>query len=141
MGTEPLDLKSLLSDVSVLWDGLAPDTRIGHVHLHVSQLHDAERFYRDALGLDLVLRYGDSASFLSAGGYHHHVAINTWAGVGAPRPPAGAVGLDHFVIRVPTAQALAAVGDHLQRAEAAHAISADGIRVSDPSGNQLAIVT
>jgi catechol 2,3-dioxygenase len=139
MGTEPLDLKSLLSDVTVSWNGLAPNTRIGHVHLHVAELQEAERFYHDALGLDLILRYGDSASFLSAGGYHHHVAINTWAGVGAPRPPAGAVGLDHVVIRVPTVQALKAVGDHLQRAGVPHETSGGELRVSDPSGNRISV--
>ncbi|HEX5070535.1 MAG TPA: VOC family protein [Vicinamibacterales bacterium] len=137
MGTEPLDLKSLLADASAPWNGLAPGTRIGHVHLHVAELDQAERFYRDGLGLDLVLRYGDSAAFLSAGGYHHHVAVNTWAGIGAPRAPAGAIGLDHFVVRVPTAQALRAVGDSLKRAGIAHDSSGDGLRVSDPSGNQL----
>jgi len=141
MGSEPLDLKSLLAEASESWNGLAPDTRIGHVHLHVADLKDAEGFYRDGLGLDLVLRYGDSASFLSAGGYHHHVAINTWAGIGAPRPPAGTIGLDHVVIRVPSARALSAVADELQQAGILHSAGAESIRVSDPSGNQLRIVT
>lgn len=137
MATEPLDLKSLLSDVSVAWDGLAPHTRIGHVHLHVAALSEAEHFYRQDLGLDLVLRYGDSASFLSAGGYHHHVAINTWAGVGAPRPPAGAIGLDHVVIRVPSSAAVTSIAGHLAQAGVAHEVSDGQMRVSDPSGNRI----
>ena len=73
--------------------GLAPVTVIGHVHLHVSHLDAAERFYVGVLGFDLMQRYGPSALFVSAGGYHHHIGLNTWAGVGAPPPPAGAIGL------------------------------------------------
>jgi len=139
MGSEPLDLKSLLADAGP-WQGLAPETRMGHVHLHVAHLDEAEQFYRDGLGLDLMLRYGGSASFLSAGGYHHHIAVNTWAGIGAPRPPAGAVGLDHVVIRVPTAQALASAAEHLQKAGIAHEADERTIRVSDPSGNRIVIL-
>jgi len=139
MGSEPLDLQSLLADATASWAGLPPETRIGHVHLHIADLDDAERFYRDGLGLDLIQRYGGSAAFLSAGGYHHHVAVNTWAGLGAPRPPAGAVGLDHVVIRVPTARALTSLAEHLQQAGIAHATDADAIRVSDPSGNRLVV--
>jgi catechol 2,3-dioxygenase len=139
MGSEPLDLKSLLADDPGSWQGLPPETRIGHVHLHVSGLDEAEQFYRDGLGLDLMLRYGGSASFLSAGGYHHHVAINTWAGVGAPRPPAGAVGLDHVVIRVPTTAALASVAAQLSNRGGPHDADANSIRVSDPSGNRLVV--
>ena len=103
MGSEPLDVENLLAEAAASsgWEGLVEGTRMGHVHFHVGDLDAAERFYRDEVGLDLVMRYGRSASFLSAGGYHHHVAINTWAGLGAPAPPAGAIGLRHVVVHVP----------------------------------------
>ncbi|MBN1666612.1 MAG: VOC family protein, partial [Anaerolineales bacterium] len=87
MGTEPLDLGDLLAEVTgenPSWDGLPTGTRLGHVNLHVADLEAAIDFYREALGLDLVMRYGPGAAFLSAGGYHHHVGINTWNGEGAP---------------------------------------------------------
>ena len=68
------------------WHGLDADTVIGHIHLQVSHIPPAEQFYLGVLGFDLMARYGPSASFVSAGGYHHHIAFNTWAGVGAPAP-------------------------------------------------------
>jgi catechol 2,3-dioxygenase len=86
-----------------------PRTRIGHVHLTVSNLDRSLAFYRDVLGFDVTARYGPDAVFLSAGGYHHHIGLNTWAGRGAPRPPAGTTGLYHFAILLPDRPALAAV--------------------------------
>src|SRR5258705_11448727 len=75
-----------------------PRTRIGHVHLTVSDLDRALSFYRDVLGFDVTARYGADAVFLSAGGYHHHIGLNTLAGRGAPPPPPGTTGLYHFAI-------------------------------------------
>ncbi len=122
MGSEPLDVEGLVAEPgsSAPWDGLPDNTRVGHVHLHVSRLAEAERFYGEALGFDLVQRYAGTAAFLSAGGYHHHVGINTWVGAGAPPPPPGAVGLDHVVIAVPTEAALAGVSRSLAAAGVAH---------------------
>ena len=96
MGADPLDLDALLAehaDATTARAG-AGHRSIGHVHLHVSRLDDAERFYVDVLGFELMQRYGPSALFVSAGGYHHHIGLNTWAGVGAPPPPPGAIGFD-----------------------------------------------
>src|SRR5574341_1976790 len=90
MDTLPLDLEDLMNEVQAgppAATGLPEATRIGHIHLHVADLATAEAFYRDVLGFDLMVRYGSSASFLSAGGYHHHIGVNTWAGAGAPPPP------------------------------------------------------
>src|SRR6266436_7925228 len=84
-----------------------PRTRIGHVHLTVSDLDRALHFYRDVLGFEVTARYGSDAVFLSAGGYHHHIGLNTWAGRGAPRPPEGSTGLYHFAILFPDRAALA----------------------------------
>jgi catechol 2,3-dioxygenase len=143
MDSRPLDLQNLIADPdgASVWAGMAAGTRIGHIHLHVAHLDQAERFYRDALGFDLTQRYAGTASFLSAGGYHHHVAVNTWAGEGAPPPPPGAIGLHHAVIRVPTSEALAAVGQSLSSSSISFTGNDHQIEVSDPSGNRIVIQT
>jgi catechol 2,3-dioxygenase len=78
------------------------ETRIGHVHLRVSDLDRAIRFYRDLMGFDLLVRLGDEAAFLSAGGYHHHIGLNTWESKDGPPPPHGTTGLYHFAVNYPT---------------------------------------
>jgi catechol 2,3-dioxygenase len=82
--------------------------RIGHVHLKVADLDRAVGFYRDGLGFDLIQRFGDQAAFLSAGGYHHHIGLNTWESRGGSPPPAGTTGLYHFAINYPERRDLAA---------------------------------
>src|SRR5213596_3761429 len=84
-----------------------PGVRIGHVHLKVSDLERALAFYRDVLGFELTQRYGDQAAFLSAGGYHHHIGLNTWESQGGSPPPRGATGLYHVAIVYPTRAELA----------------------------------
>src|SRR2546422_7023275 len=84
-----------------------PKTRIGHVHLTVSDLDRALPFYRDVLGFEVTTTYGRDAVFLAAGGYHHHIGLNTWAGRGAPQPAPGTTGLYHFAILYPDRRALA----------------------------------
>lgn len=119
---------------------LDPRTRIGHVHLTVSDLERSLAFYRDVLGLEVTSWYGSEAVFLSAGGYHHHLGLNTWAGRGAPRPAEGTTGLYHFAILYPDRQTLAAavrrVLDHGVRLEGAsdHGVS-EAIYLRDPDGN------
>ena len=83
------------------------ETRIGHVHLKVADLARSIRFYRDLLGFDLITHF-DGAAFLSAGGYHHHIGLNTWDSQGGPPPPRGTTGLYHFAINYPTRRDLAA---------------------------------
>jgi len=84
-----------------------PGVQIGHVHLKVADLERALGFYRDVLGFDLMQRYGDQAAFLSAGGYHHHIGLNTWESRGVSPPLPGTTGLFHAAIRYPTRRALA----------------------------------
>ncbi len=117
-----------------------PHTRIGHVHLTVSDLDRALTFYRDVLGFEVTSRYGRDAVFLSAGGYHHHIGLNTWAGRGAPPPPRGTTGLYHFAILYPDRKALAGAvrrvldaGVPLEGA-ADHGVS-EAIYLRDPDGN------
>jgi len=137
MGADRLDLDGLLEESRGGEGDLARDTVIGHVHLHVSRLSEAEQFYVDVLGFELMQRYGPSALFVSAGGYHHHIGLNTWAGVGAPPPPPGALGLRHFVVRLPDAAAAAAVVDRLREAVVPFETILGGTLVRDPAGNAI----
>jgi catechol 2,3-dioxygenase len=94
-----------------------PDVRIGHVHLKVAELERALHFYRDVLGFQITQRYGKQSVFLSAGGYHHHIGLNTWESAGGASPPAGTTGLYHVAILYPTRALLA---DALRRVMAAN---------------------
>ena len=117
-----------------------PSTRIGHVHLTVSDVDRALAFYRDVLGFEVTTTYGRDAVFLSAGGYHHHIGLNTWAGRGAPAPPPGSTGLYHFAILFPDRKALAAAVRRVRDAgvplegAADHGVS-EAIYLRDPDGN------
>jgi catechol 2,3-dioxygenase len=84
-----------------------PGVDIGHVHLKVADIDRALGFYRDVLGFDVIQRFGEEAAFISAGGYHHHIGLNTWESRGGPPPPRGTTGLYHVAIRYPTRHALA----------------------------------
>jgi catechol 2,3-dioxygenase len=86
---------------------LDPRTDIGHVHLKVTDIERALAFWRDVIGFDVTYRYGDQAVFLSAGGYHHHIALNTWESRGGSPPPPGTTGLYHVAVRFPDRRALA----------------------------------
>ena len=143
MTTDPLDVEDLLAESgpgNADWSGFPPGTRMGHVHLHVAHLTDSERFYSELLGFDLRQRFGRSALFLAAGGYHHHIGLNTWAGVGAPAPPPGAVGLRHYEIVLPDAAALERVAARVRDAGAPVTDVTGGVEVADPSGNRAMLV-
>lgn len=142
MATLPLDLEGLISEPGGEEEAASmPDgTTLGHVHLQVADLDAAERFWVDGLGLDVVVRGYPGALFTSAGGYHHHVGLNTWAGVGAPRPPDGARGMERFEVVVPDDDALAATRERLARV--ADVADADGgILAEDTSGNAVLVRT
>jgi catechol 2,3-dioxygenase len=119
-----------------------PDTGIGHVHLKVSDLERAIAFYRDALGFEVTQRYGKQAAFLSAGGYHHHIGLNTWESRDGQPPAPGTTGLYHFAILYPNrlelARALRRLLDHGVRLGGAadHGVS-EALYLSDPDGNGL----
>ncbi len=119
---------------------VAPGTRIGHVHLKVADLDRAIAFYSGVLGFELMQKYGNQAAFLSAGGYHHHIGLNTWESRGGTPPPAGHTGLFHTAILYPTRKDLA---DALRRLIAAdipldgasdHGVS-QALYLRDPDGN------
>lgn len=119
-----------------------PDVRIGHVHLKVADLERAMAFYCDLLGFQLMQRYGTQAAFVSAGGYHHHIALNTWESRGGSPPPRGTTGLYHVAILYPSRGLLA---DALQRlvqagveldGAADHGVS-EALYLRDPDGNRV----
>lgn len=120
------------------------ETRIGHVHLKVSDLERSIAFYKDVMGFDVTQRYGPQAAFLSAGGYHHHIGLNTWFSKDAPAAPKRSAGLFHVAFLYPDRPALAAAlkrvidaGVELEGA-ADHGVS-EAIYFSDPDGNGIEI--
>jgi catechol 2,3-dioxygenase len=117
---------------------------IGHIHLKVADLERSIRFYRDVLGFDLVSRFGSQAAFLSVGGYHHHIGLNTWETNENSMPARNATGLYHFAIRVPNRKALAQALHSLKEQDwpldgfADHGVS-EAIYLTDPDGNGIEI--
>lgn len=143
MATEALDGAGLLAELDMdprPWTGLPPATRIGHIHLHVADLRQAEAFYCEGLGFERVTYYGASAVFVSAGGYHHHLGLNTWAGVGAPPPPPASVGLRFYTICLPDPGELDRTVAHLQAAGVGLEQEDSAIFTQDPSGNRIRLV-
>jgi catechol 2,3-dioxygenase len=140
MDTLPLDLEGVLGELAdddPPPGGMAPGTRLGHVHLNVSGIAASERFYAGALGFDVTVRGYPGALFVSAGGYHHHVGLNTWMGEGAPPPPPGARGLDRFEVVVPAAADLDAAEHRLTDSGVQTERGEEGLTAVDPSGNRV----
>ena len=118
-----------------------PGADIGHVHLKVSDIDRALAFYTDVLGFEEQARMGDQAAFISAGGYHHHIGLNTWESKGGSPPPPGTTGLYHFAIRYPTRHALAEAVKRVLDAGiriggSDHGVS-EAVYLSDPDGNGI----
>ena len=119
---------------------LPAQTRVGHVHLKVADLDRAIRFYRDVLGFEVTQRFGRQAAFLSAGGYHHHIGLNTWESAGGSPPPRGSTGLYHVAILYPSRADLAEAARRLVKAgipldgAADHGVS-EALYLHDPDGN------
>jgi catechol 2,3-dioxygenase len=144
-GREPLDLDALFSrlPVSVPLEAPIPeDAHMGHVHLHISDIQQALDFYHGILGFDIM---GETAAFqmafVSAGGYHHHIGLNTWQGVGASPPPQDALGLQYFSVRLPDQEALQSVLGRIEAAGIESARNQDGILLKDPSNNGLLLTS
>jgi catechol 2,3-dioxygenase len=139
MATLPLDLDSILAELDSgeeAPNGMSAGTTMGHVHLQVADIPAAEGFYNGALGLDVMVRSYPGALFLSAGGYHHHLGVNTWQSQGAPPPPEGALGLDRYELVLPSEasvdEAAAALGEHGDPVRLE-----EGVLATDPSGNRV----
>lgn len=123
-------------------DSIHPKTMIGHVHLKVSDLERSVEFYTKVLGFQLVIRMGSSAAFLSAGGYHHHIGLNTWESEGGNPPPAGMTGLYHFAILLPDRKELAKALKRLMDNEwplegASDHLVSEALYIRDPDENGI----
>lgn len=151
MATLPLDLPRLMAElddgqasVDERGEAHAPGAlpaaaRIGHVHLNVADIELAERFYGDLLGFDVTVRGYPGALFLAAGGYHHHVGVNTWAGAGAPAPPDGSAGLRDFAVELADAGELHAVVDRLRDGGVEVGEGESAATAVDPSSNRVVL--
>jgi catechol 2,3-dioxygenase len=136
MATLPLDLDSVMAELDEADVQAGADaTRVGHVHLQVSQIPPAEAFYEGGLGLDVTTSRYPGALFMSAGGYHHHIGTNTWASANAPAPPAGSRGLRRYTVVVPDAAELGRVAGQMRAAGYELADVDGGVEAVDPSGN------
>lgn len=137
MTTDPIDFDGILAARHGDQPVMPAGTMMGHIHLQVADIAATERFYIDLIGMEPVIRYGPSATFLAANGYHHHIGGNTWAGAGLPPAPAGAARLLWYEIQQPDAAALEAIAARLAAAGHPFERDADGLRVVDPSGIAL----
>jgi catechol 2,3-dioxygenase len=140
MATLPLDLESVLGELEqdeATPNGMPAGTTMGHVHLQVADIPPVEGFYNGALGLDVMVRSYPGALFLAAGGYHHHLGLNTWQSQGAPAPPDGALGLDHYELVLPSAAERDSAADRLAEAGADPERRDEGVLATDPSGNRV----
>jgi catechol 2,3-dioxygenase len=138
-GREPLnvnELFQLLSKEDDLDQPIPPETRVGHVHLHVRNVEEAVDFYHGIIGFDVMgVAKAFRMGFVSAGGYHHHLGLNTWQGEGAPPPPEDAVGLKYFTVELPNQAALDQVVERIDAAGIPSNQTEEGLLVQDPSQN------
>jgi catechol 2,3-dioxygenase len=143
MGTENVDVDALIASVpdpSAPFTGLPDGTVMGHVHLRVGDIQQAKAFYVQTLGFEAVSRFGDGALFVSAGGYHHHLGLNTWQSAGAPPPPDNAVGLLDYSIIVPAQADLQPIAERLEAGGYAFSQAPNSLSLADPWHNHLHIV-
>ncbi len=141
MGSDPINLESLFAELEnhqEPWGTMPAGTTIGHVHLKVSDMTASRQFYADLLGFDVMQENYPGALFVAAGGYHHHIGMNTWTSRGAPAPSADNTGLDRYSLRVPNRDDLDAISERLAERGLEATVSADGIlQVSDPDGIRI----
>lgn len=139
MGTEPLDVGAILAEIkpdTPGWNGMPDGTDMGHVHLQVADVSAADRFYVGVLGMERMAGMA-SASFVSAGGYHHHLGLNSWAGVGVPAPPENAARLLSYELLLPTDDAIDAVVERAREANVPVSKQDAGWSLRDPSHNTI----
>lgn len=146
MTTLPLEIRELLAEADPEADsycGMPEGTRVGHVHLHVADLPTSTAFYVDVLGFDRTTTFGDQADFWSAGGYHHHLAGNVWAGVGAPPPEPGSASLRHLTVVLPSQAEVERVATRAFEAGMQPLVGPreGDVIVRDPSQNALLLTT
>jgi catechol 2,3-dioxygenase len=141
MATLPLDIDNVLTELPAASAEFVPaGTRIGHVHLKVDDLDAAEAFYAGVLGFDVTVKGYAGALFVSAGGYHHHIGLNTWQSLGAGAPPPGAIGLRSFEVALPDGGELERVLERVREAGIEGDLTDGGAIVRDPSGNAVRLM-
>ncbi len=142
-GREPLDVNalfSLLKEDEYLSVPVPSETKMGHVHLHVRDVDEAVNFYHNVIGFDVMGNVKEfQMAFVSAGGYHHHLGLNTWQGRGAPPPPADAVGLRHFTVEFPNQSALDEAIANIEKTGVSYNKTDEGILLYDPSQNGVVL--
>lgn len=143
-GREPLNVNALfqlLSEDDGLDQSIPPETRVGHVHLHVRDVQEAVDFYHGTIGFDVMgVAKAFRMGFVSAGGYHHHLGLNTWQGEGAPPPPVDAAGLKYFTVELPNQEALNEVIERIDKAGIPSNQTEEGILLQDPSQNNVMLI-
>ncbi len=143
MGTDPLDVENLLGvlddPATAGWERMPAGTTVGHTHLQVASIPDTLAFYRDLLEFGEMLALGGQATFLSAGGYHHHVGGNTWNSLGAGPAPEGAAALERATIVLPDAAERDRLAAKVADAGQEPGVRDDGVQVRDPSGNAIVL--
>ncbi len=138
MATNAMDVEGVLSEWDgASWSGLPAGTIMGHIHLHVSEFHKTKEFYLEGLGFETVCTYGGQALFISTGGYHHHIGLNTWNGIGAPAPREDHAGMESFTLVYPNEEERLAAVERLKILGAAVAEVNGQYTVKDPSGTRL----
>jgi catechol 2,3-dioxygenase len=139
MAVDPINAKAILAEgKGEPWTGLPPKTLMGHLHLHAAELNETADFYTKGLGFEVVSRFGNQALFLSTGGYHHHIGLNTWNGVGAPQPAENSVGLSSFDVHFPSEEERNTAISRLKTLGKLVNHEQNGrISIEDPSGNKL----
>jgi catechol 2,3-dioxygenase len=140
MTTDRLDIEGLIQEANgEKWEGLPKATIMGHIHLHVSELQETYEFYCKGLGFNLVNRFGNQALFISTGGYHHHIGLNTWNGVGAPPPSNESVGLKRFTLVFPNEESRTNIIRQLSDIGTVFYEEDGLVLTKDPSGNCLSL--
>ncbi|PMC40212.1 glyoxalase [Bacillus sp. UMB0899] len=140
MSTDPIDVDGLLAEGRSEWNKLPEDTIMGHIHLHVSELEKIKEFYCQGLGFEVVCNYGNQALFISSGGYHHHIGLNVWNGIGAPQPSEKSVGLIDYTIVYPNEKERDNASQRLQESGYNVAIEQEIYVTKDPSGNKIHLI-
>lgn len=141
MATDPVDIRSLIDDgthKAEAWDVIPAGTRVGHIHLQVGNIAEAKQFYHAILGFDVTAQL-PGALFVSAGGYHHHIGLNTWQSLGGKPTPTNHAGLQSYVIAIPTREGLQEVKDRLVAHNIPVEEQEDGMSVNDPWSNQIVL--
>ena len=142
MASDPVDIRGVLADgdaQGLTWTGLPAGTKLGHMHLQVGDIDEAQSFYHDVLGFDIIFRM-PSALFISAGGYHHHIGMNVWHSKNAPAAPAGTAGLRFFTVVLPSDEARQAVVERVTAAGLPATTVGSAIAIQDPWKNTILLV-